>query len=224
MGKKRFILVLAILLIFTFGCSKEKYALEFKKEYESMNGEVNKSGKEHRTVTIDENNPYQKVDTSEILKKIDNKETFYVYFGDKLCPWCRSVIEKSIEVANANKIDKIYYVAIWDDEGKEVVRDKYEIVDGKLSKTIEGNKDYSKLLETFKDLLSDYTVTDSAGNKIETGEKRIFAPNFIYIEKGIPKKLVTGISDKQTDSREELTDEILKDEEEQFNDLFNKKD
>ena len=32
--------------------------------------------------------------------------------------------------------------------------------------------------------------------------------------------MVEGISEKQTDSREELTDEILKDEEEQFISLF----
>ena len=37
------------------------------------------------------------METKDILKRIDNKETFYVYFGDRLCPWCRSVIEKSIE-------------------------------------------------------------------------------------------------------------------------------
>ena len=52
------------------------------------------------------------------------------------------------------------------------------------------------------------------------GEKRIYAPNYFYISNGKVKKMVEGISDKQKDSREELTDEILKDEEEQFNDLF----
>ena len=51
-------------------------------------------------------------------------------------------------------------------------------------------------------------------------EKRIYALNFIYVEKGIPKKLVDGISSHQNDSREELTDEILKDEEEIFNKFF----
>ena len=218
--KKVLMLVLVVIIILAVGCKKNTYGLDFKKEYESLNGEKNKNGKEHRTLTIDEDNPYQKVSTSDILKRIENKETFYVYFGDRICPWCRSVIEKSIEVAKKNKVDKVYYVAIWNDEGEEIVRDKYEIKDGILTKTIEGTKDYEKLLEIFNDLLKDYTVTDSEGQKYETGEKRIYAPNYIYVEKGVPKTLVTGISEKQTDSREELTTEILKDEEQIFNNFF----
>ena len=56
---------------------------------------------------------------------------------------------------------------------------------------------------------------------METGEKRIFAPNFFYVKKGKVKTMVTGISNKQKDSRENLTNEILKDEEKAFNKLFN---
>ncbi len=220
MKRKILILVTIIILGICTGCSNNSKSLEFKKEYEALNGEKNKNGKEHRTVLISDDNPYEKVSTSDILEKIKNKETFYVYFGDKLCPWCRSVIEKSIEVAKNNKVNKIYYVAIWNDDGKEIVRDKYEFVDGELKKTIDGDENYPKLLELFDDLLSEYTLTDDSGNKVSTGEKRIYAPNYIYIENGIPKKLVTGISEKQTDSREELTEEILKDEEEIFKEFF----
>lgn len=217
--KKYLILVMVVLSLVLVGCNK-KTGVEFKKEYESLNGETSKSGKVHRSVTISEDNPYEKVEASEIVKKIQNKETFYVYFGDKLCPWCRSVIEKSIEVAKDKNISKIYYVPIWNDDGEEILRDKYEMVDGELKKTIEGTSDYKKLLEIFKDLLDEYTVKDSEGNKISTKEKRIFAPNYIYVEKGIPKKITTGTSDKQTDSREELTKEILEDEEKLFNEFF----
>ena len=56
--------------------------------------------------------------------------------------------------------------------------------------------------------------------KVETKEKRIYAPNFIYIENGEAKKLAEGISEKQSDSREELTEEILKEEQEQFESFF----
>ena len=62
---------------------------------------------------------------------------------------------------------------------------------------------------------------DKSGNKVQVGEKRIYAPNFIYIKNGKPIKITEGISDKQKDSREELTDEILNDEEELFNEFFN---
>jgi len=220
--KKKFIYVLVIILLLgvSVGCKNNKSALAFKEDYESVNDKENKSGKKHRSVTIDENNPYENISTDDLVKKIENKETFYVYFGDKLCPWCRSVIEKSIEVAKEKNIKKIYYIPIWDDEGNEIVRDKYEMIDGNLSKTVEGDKNYSKLLEYFNDLLKDYTVNDSNGNKVEVGEKRIFAPNYIYIENGVAKSLITGISDKQTDSREELTKEMLEDEEKAFKDFF----
>lgn len=223
--KKKILLgmVLVVIGILLVGCNKNTKALDFKKEYEFLNGLKNKNGKEHRKVRIDDDNPYEKVSAKDIVEKINNKETFYVYFGDKLCPWCRSVIEKSIEVAKKNNIKKIYYVAIWNDLGEEILRDKYEIVDNELKKTIDGTKEYQELLKSFNEVLSDYSLTGSEGNKISTGEKRIYAPNFIYVEKGIVKKLVTGISDKQTDSREELSSDILTDEEEIFKDFFKTK-
>ena len=55
---------------------------------------------------------------------------------------------------------------------------------------------------------------------ISTGEKRIYAPNFMYIEKGEIKRLVTGKSELQKDSREELTKEMLEDEDKIFNEFF----
>lgn len=219
---KKIILVVSILIFMFYfgGCSKSN-GEKFKKSYESLNGVVSKSGKEHRTVHIDKNNPYEEVKPEDIIEKINNKETFYVYFGDKLCPWCRSVIEKSIEIANKHKVKKIYYVSIWNDDGEEILRDKFEYQNGELKKTVEGDKNYYQMLKVFDNYLSDYFVTTEDGNKIDTKEKRIYAPNFIYIEKGVPKKLTTGISSIQKDSREELTEEILKEEEKLFNDFFN---
>ena len=218
--KKTILLLLGLVFILT-GCTKTNdTSLLFKKDYEALNGKTNKNGIKYRTVNISEDNPYIIVEASDIVKKIENKETFYVYFGDDLCPWCRSVIEKSIEVANINKIDKIYYVAIWDDDGNEILRDKFTLENGKPVKTIEGTDTYSKLLTYFHDVLSNYNLKDSEGNPITTGEKRIFAPNFIYVEKGKPIKMIDGISDKQKDSREKLTSEILEDEENQFNKFF----
>ena len=218
--KKNLIFILTLICVLVLTGCKNNRGLAFKEDYESMNGKTNASGKVHRTVSIDSNNPFEQITPEELLNKLQSKETFYVYFGDKLCPWCRSVIEKAIEVANNKNIEKIYYVAIWDDEGKEIVRDKYELQDGKIIKTIEGCKEYSKLLEYFDNVLSDYNLTDTNENKVSTGEKRIYAPNFIYVENGTSIRLTTGISEKQNDSRETLTNEILEDEEELFDEFF----
>ena len=217
----KYIFVIFVISMVITGCKKtNKYALEFKEEYESLNGVVNKSGKEHRTIIIDKDNPYIKTTPEEIVKMIENNESFYLYVGDALCPWCRSVLEKSIEIAKKKSVSKIYYIDIWDDEGNEILRDKYELVDGKATKTIEGTEAYTKLLGYFKDVLDDYTLTDENGKKIELGIKRIFAPNYFRIKKGKVTLMVDGISEKQTDSREELTKEMLDDEEKEFNSLF----
>lgn len=221
--KVLFFTVMALCLICVSGCSKrnEKAALAFKKEYEALNGVVNKNGKEHRTLDINEDNPYVKTTAANIVKMIEEEKTFYLYVGDPLCPWCRSVLEKSIEIANEKEVNTIYYIDIWDDEGNEILRDKYELKDGKASKIVDGTEEYFNLLESFDSVLKDYNLTDKDATTIPVGEKRIYAPNYFYIKNGKVEKMIDGISDKQTDSREELTKEILLDEENQFREFFN---
>jgi len=219
--KKILISLLVVTTLFLVGCKKEenKEGLAFKESYEKLNGQKNKSGKEHRTVHINEDNPFVITTPEEIVKMIENKETFYLYVGDPLCPWCRSAVEKATEIATKKNVKKVYSIEIWDDEGNEILRDKYEMVDGKLKKTIEGTESYQKLLETFKDVLRDYSIKD--GDKdVDTGEKRIYAPNYFYIENGVAKKMISGYSSLQKDSREELTKEMLEDEEKAFSEFF----
>ena len=94
------------------------------------------------------------------------------------------------------------------------------IIDGELKKTINGVDSYYKMLEYFNDFLRDYEITTNAGDSMSTGEKRIYAPNFVFINKGKITRLVSGMSKLQNDSREELTDEMLKEEETIFNEFF----
>ena len=224
--KKIYLLLSLVLIITLVGCGSKKEepkkneeALKFKSEYEGLNGKTNKSGKVHRTISIPENNPFEEITPEDLLKKFDTGETFYVFFGSPICPWCRSVIESAIKIADERDIIKIYYVDIWDDNGDEILRSKYEVKDGKASKLKDGTETYYKLVDKMKDFLRDYTLTD--GDKtIEVGEKRIYAPNFVYVKDGKTKKLITGKSEKQTDSRGELTDEIKKEQEESFKRFF----
>lgn len=238
---KKLIPILAILLILT-GCRKEKEEstgassgcdlitdcadssgsdtiMTIREKYESVNGTESSSGKTNRTISIPEDHPLIKTSGSDILKKIENKETFYLYVGDELCPWCRSVIEKFIEAAAKADVKEVFYIEIWDDEGEEIFRDKYVSQDGELKKTVEGDPSYTELLKAFDNFLEDYTLTVDK-DTIDVGEKRIYAPNFFYVEDGVLKKMTTGISEKQEDSRDELTKEILEDEERLFSDFF----
>ena len=219
--KKVFVLLMIVSLLMITACGKKENTISFKNDYEEINGKENASGKIHRSVTIPDDNPFIEVNAADIVKKIENKDTFYVYFGSRLCPWCRSVIESACKLAGIRGISKIYYVDIWDDEGKEILRDKYSLDENNKPKLDQdGTSEYKKLLELFDSMLRDYTLTSEDGKDIPVGIKRIYAPNFMYIEEGSLKKLVTGKSDKLTDSRGELTEEIKKDQEKIFDDFF----
>lgn len=219
-----------VLIICLAGCSigaknnTDSDNVKFKEEYESLNGVVNDAGKEHRSLSIDQENPFVYATPEDIVTKIKNKETFYVYFGSSYCPWCRSVIETAIKVAKEKNIATIYYVDIWDGDHKEILRDTYELDEnGKPKLVTAGTDSYEELLKAFDKVLSDYTLTNKDGKKVKVGEKRIMAPNFIYVSEGEALKLTSAISSHQKDARAKLTKEILQDEESQFQEFFSSK-
>ena len=217
-------LALASIISLT-GCEKKNEdALKFKEEYEKING-VNNGKFEYRTITVDEKNPFVYITPEDLLTKIDSNETFFVYFGDEHCPWCRSVIEEATKSAIENKVDKIYYVKIWEDFHEEILRDTYKLNDkNEPELSAKGTDAYYKLLDKLGNVLSDYNLsyTDDAGKtvKVSTGEKRIFAPNYIFVKDGKAEKLIEGISDKQTKHDAELTDEIKNDQKAMFDEFF----
>ena len=226
MKKKVFLILILFIGLFVTGCSaNNKDALKFKEEYEKINGDkTSYSDNKYRTLKIDKNNPYVYSSAKEILEKINNKETFYVYFGSSYCPWCRSVIEKSIESAQKNNIKKIYYVDIWNGFHNEILRDTYKLNDkNEAEKEKDGTKEYYKLLEKFDNLLEDYTLTTDDGEEVKVGEKRIFAPDFIYVENGVAKRITSATSENQKNADAKLTKEILKDEEKSFDNFFKNK-
>lgn len=205
--KKILAIILTLTLLITLtGCTNKKSdAYKFKEEYESINNEKNeKTGKENRKIVIDKENPFIYSTAEEIAEKMENKETFIVYFGFKDCPWCRSIIEELISAAKDNNVEKIYYVDV-----KEI-RDVKELdEEGNVKTTIEGTKGYKQLLEKMNDVLKDYKLKKD-DEEIETGEKRIYAPNVVAVSNGKAIQLETGISEKQKDAYQELTDKMKK--------------
>ena len=214
--KKIILSLLIVLSVFTLSsCGKKEVkntdAIKFKEEYEKLNGEKNRNGVTYREVEIDEENPFVFATAEEIQEKIDNKETFAVYFGFNSCPWCRSIITTLIEVADDLNIEKIYYVDVLD------IRDTYELNSkNKPVKTKDGSEGYNELINSLTSVLSDYTLTTEKGKTVQVGEKRIYAPNLVSVVDGKAQKLNTGISEMQTDSMMELTDEMKKDTYDQF--------
>ncbi|MDD6369606.1 hypothetical protein [Galactobacillus timonensis] len=193
----------------------------FKEEYESLNGTETSSGNTYRTVSIPEENPIVEITGDEAASKIQNGDTFYLYIGDEQCPWCRSVIEQALASAAEHGVDTIYYVQIWDADQNEVLRDRYELQDGKAVQTGFGTGAYTVLLKAADAFLDEYTLEDDEGNTVDTGEKRIYAPTFMKIENGTVTALTTGTSPSQTDAYQDLDDGILADEKAMFDSFFN---
>lgn len=212
MKKKLIITIVAVIIagvIFGVIYKKDKElkstdAYKFKVEYESLNGQKSNSGKTIRTLNIPVENRIKYSTAKEIVKKIDNNESFVVYFGFAKCPWCRSMINNLIDLSNKNNTD-IYYVDVLD------IRDVKEVVDGEVKTTKVGDKSYMALLNRLDSVLSDYSLEDESGKKYDTKEKRIYAPNVVAIVNGKPEKLTEGISKDLKDPYEKITDKMKKD-------------
>ncbi len=206
--KKKILLIVAILMaalifIVVYEMRKDNKntdAYKFKVEYESLNNEDNGHGKKYRELNIDKKNRIIYSTAKEIVEKTNKKETFIVYFGFAKCPWCRSMIENLVDLSIENEMD-IYYVDVLD------IRDTIEYVDGELKTTKEGDENYMKLIELYSDVLDDYKVKNG-DESVETGEKRIYAPNVIAVIDGKAKEKVEGISEKLEDPYGPLTDEM----------------
>lgn len=223
---KKILLILIILIVLGIGGyflynfinkdNKSIDALNFKDEYEAINGiENDNNTNKYRTISIPEDNPIVYVNEDDILNMIKNKETFAVYFGYAKCPWCRSVIEELIKVSNDLGLEKLYYVNI------ENIRDVVDLDINNYPIFIsKGTDGYRKLLDKLSGVLNDYTLTDKDGNEIQTGEKRIYAPDVVTVIEGKVTSMEMGISDLQTDAYMELTNEMKKDIYKRFEEIL----
>lgn len=197
-------------------------AIEFKNEYEALNGKEIKNGKLYRELNIPKENPFVKTTPAKVLEKIKNGDDVILYVGDPICPWCRSVLEQAVKSAKENNVDKIYYIDFWDDEHNEILRDVFEYKDGEVIKTVEATKEYTELLDLCDDSigLRDYTIKTENDGVVVVNNKRFYGPTFVRAEKGKIVKYVNVVSDKQKGPFDELTDEIKQDMSEKFNELF----
>lgn len=211
------ILLLIIPLLFLTGCNN-KDGIRFKEDYESLNGQTSASGKEYRTITLPEDNPFVYATLEDINILIEHKETFIVYFGANWCPWCRSLLNTAIDEAKANGIKKIYYVNVREGtDEKNDIRDIYSLDENnEVYLSHEGTEAYHKFLEYANNVLKDYK---SHGVEVEN-TKRVGAPNFILFKDGKAISLTTGISENETDPYMELTDEIKKDMKNIFDEFY----
>lgn len=201
-------------------------ALKFKEEYEKLNGVAAGNDHVYRELTISDENPFIYSTEDDIVKRIDDKETFIVYFGFNDCPWCRSIINPLIESAKNNNIDKIYYVDV------KNIRDIYVLDDKNIPiRSIEGTKGYYDLLERFNNILDNYrdlTYTYTTKKKktktksVSVDEKRIYAPTVIIVKNGVAVYKETGIVEELTDSYMDINDTLKNNIISSFDEAFKK--
>lgn len=224
--KLKVLFSLFIFILMTTGCTKvSEDAIKFKEDYESLNGvETSRSGVYYREIEIDKNNPIIYSSFKEVSEKIDNKETFIVYVGFSACPWCRSVLPYVLEEAKENKIDKIYYINVREDNKRTSdLRGYYKLDENNnIVVDVEADEYYKEVLKTLDSFLTPYTLETSDGQTIETGENRLYAPTLIVYKEGKAVALDECISEKQTDGYMDLTDEMIKDMKSKADALFKK--
>ena len=206
MKKIELIVIMVLSLFLLTGCvDKSTDAYKFKEEYESINNKDNGHGNKYRELDIPSDNPFVYQTTKDIVERVNNKETFIVYFGFKECPWCRSILEQLIKAAKDKKVETIYYVDV------KNIRDIREFdSNGNIVTTKEGNKAYMELIEKLSSVLSDYTIMNDNDEKVSAGEKRIYAPNVIVVSKGKAVQMEEAISEDLKDPYSKLTNKMQK--------------
>lgn len=183
-NKKNIIIIVGVLAIFSislfaiYSLTGNKDAIKFKKDYESLNNTVRKSdGANYNNVDIPKNNPIKYVTAKEATDIIKNKKGV-IYFGANWCPWCRNGVEVLFEAAKKKNLDTIYYLDM------DTAKNTWEIQNGKVVKTEEEKEGYYELLDSLSSILSDYVLKDENGVSYDTGEKRIYMPLVIAVDKG----------------------------------------
>ncbi len=159
---------------------KEKTdALKIKEEYEAFNDTVNENNKKnYPEVHLSEENPFVYKSEEEIVNILENG-TGIIYFGFAKCPWCRTLLPVLDEAAKELNIGEIYYLDILNirsvlslDENNKIITEK------------EGTSNYYKILDLLQDQLRDYTLTTKEGKKVNTNEKRLYAPTVVAVSNG----------------------------------------
>ena len=175
----------------------------------------NSNGQMYPTVTISEDNTIKYVTDKEVLDLLTNG-TGVIYFGFKTCPWCRTLVDSLVKVAN-QKNEVINYFDITE------INSRFEVKDNEIKVLRKGTDNYYKILDKLSDYLNDYYLTDSEGNYYETSEKRIYSPTLVAIADGQITSFHVGTLDSQESGYDKLSSEQRKELESIISNLIESK-
>ncbi len=212
--KKMFLGILLLMLAFmvmiaviAFKDKKEEKvlnadALAFKNEYESLNNVIReKDGRTIKEIFIEENNPVDILTEEETISFLENG-TGILYFGFADCPWCRSMLPVLLKTLNNMNIDRLNYLNV------KNIRDTLALGEkNKVEVKEEGTKGYYRILELMDSVLEPYYLTTSDGKKIDTKEKRLYAPTVVFVKEGKIVDIHVGTMDTQESGYDDLSQE-----------------
>ncbi len=160
----------------------------FKKEYEDLNGkEVD--GVKLKNVSIIEDNNIVYITLEKAVDLIKNKDGV-IYFASPTNSKSRIATPILLNAMESTSLEKIYYLNIT--KNGEDLRDTYEIVKKKATKTKDADPNYYTLLELLDKYLDNYVLINNNGDKIKTGEKRLNIPTLISFGGGSVTGYVEG--------------------------------
>lgn len=167
--------------------------VNFKEEYESLNGQETKYGK-YLEINIDKNNVIKYSNYKEVFDVLENKSGV-IYFGFPECPWCRNLAPVLVDAANETGIDKVYYLNNKEDRDIKSLDDNKKVITEK-----EGTDNYYKLVEKLDSVLGSY-------EGIDEDSKRLYFPTVIFVKDGKIVDSHIGTVDSHTNGSQALTDE-----------------
>lgn len=185
---------------------------QFKKEYESLNGTTRTNGQKNKEVEIIADNNIKYITIAEAAKILDSGSGV-IYFGFAACSWCRNAVPVLLEAMTSSELEEIYYVDIRpEDKAENDIRDVYALnAKNKAKKQRDAlDSTYHDVLLSLANYLNDYVLLTDSGKKVNTGEKRLYAPTVVAVKEGV----VVGFHEGTVDGHE-------KDENGELRDLTN---
>lgn len=227
--KKMLVSILLLLFVFmifigliAFRDKKEESvvnsdAINFKNEYESLNNVVrDKDGRTIKEISISTNNPVDIVTEEEAIALLESG-TGILYFGFPDCPWCRSMLPVLLSTLDNMNIDRLSYLNV------KSIRDTLALGEkNKVEVKEEGTKGYYRLLELMDSVLDPYYLTNEDGKKIDTKEKRLYAPTVVAVKEGKIVDIHVGTVESQASGYDELTKEQQEELQNRFMELVRK--
>lgn len=138
--------------------------MTLKREYESYNGKP--AGSEHtlQAITVP---AYANVQGVTALEACTLQDGILV-LAYPTCPYCRNLMPELLDAAEATDTS-LYYCTL--DKYRDVYT--YDAATGVPVLTTPAGEGYPELLVWLDEYTVDYTVTDSEGNALPVGEKRL---------------------------------------------------